>query len=277
MRNCTDRDAKATTSENPDPGPGFLFGPGGLLLHAGPDALQARAGGRTEMPKGLPTQKEFLAEAGGQEVIWVDPTRIDRHSGTKWPVAKTRLKKMRRILPVALVNLARPSLKNREPFFIPRDAFGRSKPIEVTAKYRKVEDFIENRDRVAQTLWYRELCDQLKADGRAMHKEIVMTSEDEIVAFLENYVGRLVDSLATEGFLPEHSGYESTAVIGSGGEITKSSSGNHRLSIARALGIDRFPLRIVGVHEDWPPARAIRGAYSTDKMIAALKGLEAES
>lgn len=227
------------------------------------------------MPKGLPTQKQFLAEADGQEVIWVDPTRIDRHTGTKWPVAKTRLKKMRRILPVAVVNLARPSLKDREPFFIPRDLFGHGKPIEATPKYRKVEDFIENRDEITRTLWYRELCDQLKADGRAVHKQIVMTSETEVVAFLNDYVGRLVDSLATEGFSSKHSGYESTAVIGAGGEITKSSSGNHRLSIARALGIERFPLRIVGVHEDWPPAQAVRGAYSTDRMIAALKELEA--
>ncbi len=197
------------------------------------------------------TQKDFTRRAGERAVIWVDPTRVVLHSGSKWPVFRQRMKRAGRIVPSALLNLARPALKAREPFFIPAELFQDGQPVVDTPKYQKVADFIAHRHTPQDSIWCAQLCADLANTGIARHKAIEMRSEAEVRDFLETYVGGLMDSLQANGFSAEESSYESAALINRDGSLTKTGSGNHRFNMCHALGIAPFPLKVVGAHRDW--------------------------
>ncbi|TNF22694.1 MAG: hypothetical protein EP318_02900 [Rhodobacteraceae bacterium] len=216
-------------------------------------------------------QKTFVRQAGARAVLWIDPARVTHHSGSKWPVGKHRLKQLGRVLPPPLVRLLRPWAKGSEPFAIPRAHFGAVEPVTATPRYQRVADFIAHKDAVRHSAWYRDLMADLDRDGIARHKEIAMQDEAAVVDFLEGYVRKLVVSLATEGYRPDAVGFESTAVIDATGGLCKAGSGNHRFNIAKVLGVDRFPLRVVAAHEDWLG----RGVARTEEVLARLPQVEA--
>ncbi|WP_353472240.1 hypothetical protein PVT71_13160 [Salipiger sp. H15] len=218
------------------------------------------------------TQKDFLRDAGERSVIWVDPAAVDMTSGSKWPVGKRRLRKLSRFLPGPVVALVRPSVKRREPFVIPRDVFSPPRPIAETPRYHRVADFLRHRADVAQSAWHRDLLAELAQEGVARHKEVEMRSPAEVDAFFDGYVLPLIDSLERDGYRAEAEGYASTAVIGPAGEIIKTGSGNHRFCIAKVLGLARFPLKVVGAHEDWV-ARELGADPSTEAVLHALAAL----
>lgn len=220
------------------------------------------------------TQNDFLKSAGERAVIWVDPAAVDMTSGSKWPVGKRRLRKLSRFLPGPVVALVRPSVKRREPFVIPRDVFSPPRPIAETPRYHRVADFLRHRTNVTQSAWHRDLLADLAQEGVARHKEVEMRSPAEVDAFFEGYVLPLIESLERDGYRAEveAEGYASTAVIGPAGEIIKTGSGNHRFCIAKALGLARFPLKVVGAHEDWV-ARELGSAPSPEAILQALAAL----
>lgn len=218
------------------------------------------------------TQKRFHSEAGEQAVIWINPTRVNLHTGTKWPVGKYRLAQMRKWLPAPLVNIWRPAVKKCEPFAIPGRHFGTAVAVNTTPRYRKVADFIANMDTPSTSQWYRDLSAELAQTGLARHKKIKMQSEAEILDFLNDYVAALITSLKTKGYSDPQGGFESTAVINAEGAICKAGSGNHRFNMAHALGIDRFPLVIVGIHEAW--FRAQSAHVETSAALDLIKAAE---
>ncbi|WP_152448257.1 hypothetical protein [Roseivivax sp. THAF40] len=222
------------------------------------------------------THKEFNRLAGERAVIWVDPARVPLHSGSKWPVYRKRMLRLRRYVPLAFANLARPALKAREPFFIPGDAFRPGQPVVDTPRYRKVADFISHRDTPTDSLWYRDLMRELETQGVAWHKKIAMRSEAEILDFLEGYVGGLMDSLRAHGFSSNESRYESSALICRDGSLTKTGSGNHRFNMCHALNVTPFPLRIVGAHRDWFTDNGGSDDSTLDALLARIQEVGAQ-
>ncbi len=221
---------------------------------------------------GALTRRRFLDLVGDGTVLWIAPDRVSQHFGSKWPVAHARMERLGRYLPKPAVDLLRPAIKRREPLRIPRVRFGKTSPVDDSIRYRKIADFVERQNYLKETLWFRDLRNELNRTGRATHKDIVMRTEDDILGFLQNYVLALIVSLRDEGFLPDHDGFASSAVIDAQGRICKSGSGNHRFNIARALRLPRFPLRIVGIHEDW--ARETRG-FAPVTVGALIEDLQA--
>ncbi|MHA6324672.1 hypothetical protein [Roseivivax sp. CAU 1753] len=216
-------------------------------------------------------QKDFTRQVQGRAVVWIDPRKVLYHGGTKWPVAKLRIRQASRFLPKAVVSLAHPALKEREPFFIPGDLFGRTTTLEANSKYNKVADFIAHRDTVDDSIWFRQLMDELRTRGVAVHKDIRMRSEAEVRDFFRDYVGGLADSLVAEGFSDEKSSYESTAVINRDGALVKTGSGNHRFNMCRVLGVTPFPLKIVGAHRDWFTERADLSTATLETLLDMIR------
>lgn len=224
------------------------------------------------------TQRDFLQKAGERSVIWLDPSTVAMTCGSKWPVGKRRLRKLSKVLPAPVVALFRPAIKRREPFVIPCGVFAPPKPIAETPRYQRVADVLAHRSDVAQSAWRRELLGELAEQGIARHKQIEMHSAAEVDAFFAGYVLPLIDSLERDGYRAEvePGGYVSTAVIGPLGEVIKTGSGNHRFCIARALGLPRFPLKVVGAHEAWV-ARALGRDTSAEAIVGALAALPGAS
>lgn len=221
------------------------------------------------------TQKSFQAEVGDGNVIWVNPAKVPYLSGSKWPVGKYRLRQLNRYLPLPIVNLVRHNIKQREPFLVPAQHFGQLTQIAQTPRYLKIADFIEHKDDVTASQWCQDLLESLKKTGVASHKNIQMRSEAEVLEFFDNYVGALVNSLQTEGYVDPDGGYESTAVINQNGMITKTGSGNHRFCMSAVLELDRFPLRIVAMHENWQPVKDLGPSPSADSILKLIPAIEA--
>ncbi|MCH2165114.1 MAG: hypothetical protein MK098_10745 [Marinovum sp.] len=220
------------------------------------------------------TQRDFRRQAGDATVIWIKPNNVLTHTGSKWPVSKARLAKYERVLPKAIVRALRPAAKKREPFLLPAAHFPASVPIKERALYLKIKDFVERAGDLEDTIWYQELADALAAKGTAAHKELVFRDQTKILEFFRGYVQPLIDSLRTDGFKPEATGFESSAIVDHEGRLSKSGSGNHRFAIAHVLDLDRFPLRIVAVHEAWYAREVAPHGDTLESLRDALRLVE---
>ncbi|MCP4072082.1 MAG: hypothetical protein GY742_10150 [Hyphomicrobiales bacterium] len=118
-------------------------------------------------------------------------------------------------------------------------------------KYHKVKDMVEKRKDFQNSIWFQDLLVELEMNGQATHKKITMHSPEEVEAFMSSYVVELINSLINEGFNLDKAGDVGTALIGADGSIHKSKAGEHRFYCARALKLNRIPLLVRGVHEDW--------------------------
>ena len=219
-------------------------------------------------------QRHFVLEAGERAVVWISPRKVTRQFGTKWPVGRARIRKLHRFLPRPAVDLVRPAIKRAEPFTIPVQFFGGKPAVTDTHRYRLLEDLVAHRSDLRASLWFRELSDDLGSKGATNYKRRRLHSETEILEFLDTYVLGLIESIRENGFDASKSGYESTAVIDSEGNLMKTGSGNHRFCIAALLDLPRFPLVVVGAHEDWV-RRNIDGPLDVEKVVAQLPGVEA--
>ncbi|WP_136441269.1 hypothetical protein [Pacificoceanicola onchidii] len=208
-------------------------------------------------------------------VLGVRPSRVPGYVGTKWPVAKGRIKRLEARWPKPLVNLIRPALKRQEPFVIPAEHFKEPVPVERTDRFRKIADFIGRDRQLEETFWFQDLCEDLRQTGIARHKTVEMRSEAEIVAFFRTYVQPLIASLRKDGFRPDKTGFESTAVIDADGRLAKSGSGNHRFVMSQVLDLPSFPLKIVAVHEDWFQREVLREGDTLAALKDALSRVEA--
>lgn len=213
-------------------------------------------------------QRDFIAASADRNVIWVDPLSITRQLGSKWPVGREKLARLRRLLPGPVVNLVRSPIKRAEPFEIPRRFLDQTMRVEDTRRHQRLENLLATRDAPRRSLWFTELTGDLQRKGVAYYKTRPLRSEAEIDAFLHEMIA-LADALATRGFDPRATGYESTAVIDADGMLVKTGSGNHRFCLARLVGLRRFPVQIVGAHEDWLRAN-VAAPVTVDAVIDCL-------
>ena len=241
----------------------------GTFAHASSGALISQSC-RSKLMK----QKDFLCAAGDRAVVWVTPAKVTRQFGSKWPVGRARIRTLRRVLPQAAVNLARPAIKRAEPFTIPVTFFDAKPPVRDTHRYRLLEDLVANRTDLRASLWFQEFSGELASRGAASYKRRRLHSEAEILEFLGSYMLGLIESLRKTGFDVAKSGFEATAVIDAEGNLMKTGSGNHRFCIATLLDLPRFPLVIVGAHEAWV-RRNIEGPLTVEKVVAQLPRVEA--
>ncbi|WP_417741213.1 hypothetical protein [Salipiger sp.] len=219
-------------------------------------------------------QKAFIRAAGDAAVVWVRPASVSRQFGSKWPVGRARVRTLRRVLPQWGVDLLRPAIRRAEPFVIPAQFFGPKPRVTETHRFRLLEDLMAHEQDLRSSLWFRELSDDLASTGIASYKRRRLRSEAEIIAFLDSYMLGMIESFRTTGFDVSKSGFEPTAVIDAEGNLMKTGSGNHRFCIAVLLDLPRFPLLIVGAHEDWV-RRHIAGRLTVEKFAAQLPEIEA--
>ena len=134
-----------------------------------------------------------------------------------------------------------------------------------------------------ETAYYRRAQATIESNGRLYGCRSLEEFLDEQCAYLDD----LYDSIRSNGYLPQsvltpedHSGHrrlassaqrsfhEVTVSIGRDGELLFD-SGNHRLSIAKILGIWEIPVQVVVRHERWQAKR--RRCYEdTNELPAAL-------
>lgn len=226
----------------------------------------------------LLTRYQARRVLGDSLVMRIDPRTVFRHAGSNQPrTVRIRLGivHLEEIFPPGkpVYEFARKCFYSVEPFQLRDYDFSGGIDIMTEARYRLLQDFIENRHNVVKTIWHKKLSDMLKDRGFVFHKEIRLNSLEEIERFLNSYAKGLVDSLERTGYDESKASDIGTAFIDAKGVIQKCDGGNHRFSACRILGVPNVPLEILGVHRDWFRSQVGRGGL--DVLRKALAGVEA--
>ena len=196
-------------------------------------------------------QKSFLDNFSSQTIIEVRPDEINDISGVEYHTTREIRDNLKRVLPQAIyAGVVKIFLNNIENYIIPKDKFHYGRGIKDTKRYQKIADFIENINYLDKTTWFEILMHALEKNGVAKHKKITMHSRQDILSFLMQY-RKIVESIDSKGFCERYTGFESSGIIDADGNIIKNLHGNHRFCIAKVLKLEEFPLKIIGVHEDW--------------------------
>jgi hypothetical protein len=212
---------------------------------------------------------------GDERLMWIDPNKVRFHVGTDEPVTEAlqvrinRMRQANRLFEKPLRLLSR-VIHHTDSWVIAKRYYGNSNLIETGERHRLLADLISHRNNLQDSLWSKQLCQQLEQSGQAHHKKIELRSRDEIDAFLRDYVLGLVDSLARTGYDAGRANDTGTALIGPDGDIHKANNGNHRFCAARIVACPKVPLLIAGVHEDWF-ARMVGPKMNLTRLRAALR------
>ncbi|MCW8173306.1 hypothetical protein D8S78_20680 [Natrialba swarupiae] len=117
-------------------------------------------------------------------------------------------------------------------------------------KYRSIKQrYKEGRD-WCETDVYQHLLSKIEERGKYDGCE----NKEDIIRRYEQ-IDQLYESIRTEGFKEVGKLDHVTVNIARDGEIVFNGSGHHRLSIAKILGIDEIPVRVLVRHRKWQRVR----------------------
>lgn len=195
------------------------------------------------------TSRAICEKYGSALDIVVRPRDINFHSQTSYQYTANIYEFIEgnRLLPGFVRRRLGHQVLKVEPFVknrLTREAVN----IDSMPTYRKMENFL-GCSSVQDSHWYLELVRNLEFRGIARHKNLILRTRGEILRFLKQYKSDVVESIGDRGFvLQAGEPLEPSAVIAEDGSVLKGSKGNHRFAVARLLNVERFPLKIVGVH-----------------------------
>jgi len=196
----------------------------------------------------MKTQKEVIHALGQDAVLWISPSKISKTISSKYPV-NARFQRLFNGLPRFIRKYPKYYLRSIHPFVIPAERYGEAMEIECDRKYIKIKNFITNLEDVEASDWYADLMVQIQQNAMARHKKILMKNKKEVLSFLNHYVVDLIQSMRSAGYNTEKAQDYSTVLIGPSGELHKSGSGNHRFMVAKLVGVKRYPVKVMGVHQ----------------------------
>lgn len=145
-------------------------------------------------------------------------------------------------------------------------------PYSDSPKYRGlVERFEEGREWRDTTLFRVTFPERLVRDGEVLGLRSLRELEDHY----RTRIDPLFHELKARGFAPPSLRKRVDAVyafIGRGGEIIWGPGGNHRLSLAKILDLERIPVRIHARHAEWQKVRERMSRLGEDSVPDDLKG-----
>lgn len=195
------------------------------------------------------TQTKAKLLLGEALVLHVDPRKVTHHAGSKYPVSKLIERKLSAFPKVIRKNASRISTRCH-PFIFADEALLPLTEIESLEKDIRIKDFLCS-SHFTDSLWYQSLLTELSTKGRTRHKDIKITSQDELNHFFESYVYGLIASMRKQGYVASKGSDAGTAFVLGNGVLVKSASADHRFLVARNLGVRNIPLTIMGVCRDW--------------------------
>lgn len=224
------------------------------------------------------TKRYVDKKLGSALILWIDPSKIKFGVGTKWPNSKDLQKKITRLgasIPFGEkpAHYANKIIRRYDSFLITPENYREEKLIEKMGNYPKVRDALENRQRIEQSVWYRQLTDELEAKGYARHKRIRLYDKQDIDRFFRDYVLGLIETMESKGYDLDKGAEYGTALVAKDGALHKSGSGYHRFYVARIVGVKSFPVKIDGVHPEWFD-RHVGDKKNLIKLATALKTVE---
>ncbi len=191
-------------------------------------------------------------------VIWVNPKHIRYNVGSNRPLTQSIEKRINSMGKVFTPFRATVKIfAVLHPFVLSSSQFPKTVPNETLPKYAKVYDLFENQTNHKNSWWYKNMMNQLRLDGVAVHKNMKLKTVAGVEEFFAHYVYGLIETMSKEGYNDQLGPELPNGMIGPGGEILKSDGGNHRLAVAQCVGAVRFPILIKCVHAEWLKSKGI--------------------
>lgn len=176
-------------------------------------------------------------------IIWIDPNKVDRFCGSKWPHCHiTENFWLRRVYEL---NPSFSFLQMGGEWDI------KSKLISDVEKYLNMKDFVDHLTSFEDSIWYRNLVECYMRNGIATHKKLRMYSVNDIKSFFVDYAIPLAQSLSISGYKYENGDEVGSIAIDRNGAIHKAGSGTHRFFLSKILGVSSVPVQVTFVHTEW--------------------------
>ncbi|ABM63105.1 hypothetical protein [Halorhodospira halophila] len=219
----------------------------------------------------MTTQKAARRILGTSAELWVNPQRISQHRGSKHPytaVIRARYNtKLRR--PITWLS------RKWHPFFLKHSWLPEGTPIEAEPKYRRIADLIEKKSNYRESEWYVKLREEVRTRGSARYKFRRMRTEACVDAFFQEHVLPLIMTMERDGYQANPRDEHGTVLVGEDGCLYKTGGGSHRFYVARLVGVNRLPVAVIGVHEEWARAHGIACERSgLQQLPPLLRNLE---
>ena len=199
--------------------------------------------------QGFGTNSKILKEL----VISVKPTSIKYFVKSNKTFAEKKVEFMTSYAPEMLLK------KNLNLGFlsVSDEHFGQRVDIESESVYAKTSDLILNIDDYSRSKWYQAMLAKLHKNKQVVYKGRSITTGAELDVFFKKYVVALVNDIKVNGYQENKAPDVGTLRIDKDGELCKSANGRHRFAIARALGVESIPLRVVAAHKEWMESNSI--------------------
>lgn len=136
------------------------------------------------------------------------------------------------------------------PFLIPKSNDLDLGYFKNNSRYKFLNELWELNFNYKKTEFYSSLKVDIKEKSIVKRKHYILKSEDD----LNNYCQRFVDllkSIQRDGYNEEKAPGKVAVFIGPAGELVKESSGRHRLAAAQIVGLEKIPIRITHIHQEW--------------------------
>jgi len=146
-----------------------------------------------------------------------------------------------------------------------------------TFRFRLLSDIWRHRENLKQSEYYQEFTEMLKErtpykSYNTYHRGVYLDSEEKIYKFLQIY---LIFMKQMQEF-----GYDETltndplyVAVTRNGALLKTVKGLHRLAMAQIVGLDKIPVRIMGIHRIWWDANTKGLKRQKDRIPKALEHL----
>ncbi|WP_027339413.1 hypothetical protein [Halonatronum saccharophilum] len=209
-------------------------------------------------------------------VINVNPGKVDLYSTKPHSHFKKRCKKISWGKSLKNFLLDKEELI-RQLYFISGDWDLKASSYRDYETYKYMKEIYESDD-YTQTQRYKDLMEVIDKGEKFKHKGPKMkTKEDVRERYFKRYL-KVFKSMEENGYLPGKAIDIGFAAIGRNGEVIKMQRGRHRLAIAKLVGVESIPLKVIYIHPKWVEKEAIgiRGEFSLEGLGRALNKVEGD-
>jgi hypothetical protein len=138
-------------------------------------------------------------------------------------------------------------------------------------RHRGTRELLAAELRYRETPTYHQMLRDLAA-GSPPRWHVPLSTPEAVDAYWESRVA-LTRSMLDQGFVWTDDSEHLGVAVGRDGGLVKTSNGNHRFALARALGLPGVPVRIDAVHTSWLHAQLRHGGPPRRVLADGLRGL----
>lgn len=219
------------------------------------------------------TRRYITSKYANDLILWINPAHINFYVGGNVPMMD-KINDLTEKKP-RIKLISQRFVFHLGPFAIPAKYYNDPKPVVKMDKYKKIKNFIDNKSNFKKSLWYKKIYNQIHLNGIGRYKNFEFRTVEELDDFFQHYIIDMIDSMQKNGYDLGKGKQVGNIMIGEDGFIHKSNAADHRLFIAKLIGVETMPFKVKGVHKNWLMNESIsNNKRGVPKLLKSLKDVE---